>query len=201
MSTSSDGYTCQSDEVLCVYIASGYQLAEEELVHRYTRLVRICTRPYFLVGGDSEDLIQEGMVGLLYAMRAFDPNRGSLFRSFAEACIRNRILSAIRAASRDKHTPLNQAISFPLEEGDYSPIQINPEDLLISREAYQERLHVLKERLSRFEHTVFHLYLQGLSYEEIATQTNRTAKAVDNAVQRIRRKVGQQLTLCEVSEG
>ena len=90
-----------SDEVLCAQVASGDRIAEEMLAMRYTRLVRVCARPYFLAGGDSEDLIQEGMVGLLFAIREFRLDRGVSFRTFAETCIRNRLLSAIKAATRD----------------------------------------------------------------------------------------------------
>ena len=108
-----------TDEILCLQAASGDRIAEETLVMRYNRLVRICARPYFLAGGDSEDLIQEGMVGLLNAIREYVPQKGTAFRTYAEICIRNRILSAIRAASRDKHTPLNHYVSFetPLFDG------------------------------------------------------------------------------------
>ena len=128
-----------TDEILCLQAASGDRIAEETLVMRYNRLVRICARPYFLAGGDSEDLIQEGMVGLLNAIREYVPQKGTAFRTYAEICIRNRILSAIRAASRDKHTPLNHYVSFepPLLDGiadsypfnaSRQPLQ-NPEDM------------------------------------------------------------------------
>ena len=199
-----------TDEELCRLAAAGDRNAEETLVTRYHRLVRICARPLFLAGGDSEDLIQEGMVGLLGAVREFDPEKGAAFRTYAETCIRNRIRSAIRAASRDKHTPLNHSVSFetPLSDGnsDSYPCgapqatEQSPEDMLISREERQERLGTLKGQLSGFETEILQLYLQGLSYLEIAEQTNRSPKAVDNAVQRIRRKVAQHLTSGDFSE-
>lgn len=199
-----------TDEILCCRAASGDRVAEESLVVRYNRLVRICARPYFLAGGDSEDLIQEGMVGLLNAMREFDPEKGTSFRTFAETCIRNRIRSAIRAASRDKHTPLNHSVSYetPLLDGntDSYPFDAlrqfeqNPEDMLISREERRERLGTLKGQLSGFEAEILRLYLRGFSYAEIAEQINRSPKAVDNAVQRIRRKVAQHLISGDFSE-
>ena len=205
-------YTTQNptaDEALCSLAASGDRIAEEALVMRYNRLVRVCARPYFLAGGDSEDLIQEGMVGLLNAIREYDPGKGSSFRTYAETCIRNRILSAIRAAARDKHTPLNHYVSYetPLLDGntDSYPLsasrqpQQNPEDMLISREERRERLGTLKGQLSGFEAQILDLYLRGLSYVEIASEVDRSPKAVDNAVQRIRRKVARQLLSGDLS--
>ena len=207
-------YTTQNptaDEALCSLAASGDRIAEEALVMRYNRLVRVCARPYFLAGGDSEDLIQEGMVGLLNAIREYDPGKGSSFRTYAENCIRNRILSAIRAAARDKHTPLNHYVSYetPLLDGntDSYPLsasrqpQQNPEDMLISREERRERLGTLKGQLSGFEAQILDLYLRGLSYVEIASEVDRSPKAVDNAVQRIRRKVAQHLSSGDFSQG
>ena len=200
-----------ADEALCSLGASGDRIAEEALVMRYNRLVRVCARPYFLAGGDSEDLIQEGMVGLLNAIREYDPGKGSSFRTYAETCIRNRILSAIRAAARDKHTPLNHYVSYetPLLDGntDSYPLsasrqpQQNPEDMLISREERRERLGTLKGQLSGFEAQILDLYLRGLSYVEIASEVDRSPKAVDNAVQRIRRKVAQHLSSGDFSQG
>ena len=207
-------YTTQNptaDEALCSLAASGDRIAEEALVMRYNRLVRVCARPYFLAGGDSEDLIQEGMVGLLNAIREYDPGKGSSFRTYAETCIRNRILSAIRAAARDKHTPLNHYVSYetPLLDGntDSYPLsasrqpQQNPEDMLISREERRERLGTLKGQLSGFEAQILDLYLRGLSYVEIASEVDRSPKAVDNAVHRIRRKVAQHLSSGDFSQG
>lgn len=184
----------RSDEQLCFLVAQGSADAEDVLVSRYSRLVRACARPLFLAGGDSEDLIQEGMVGLLNAMRTYDPERQAQFRTYAEVCIRSRLVSAVRAAGRDKHSPLNNSISFetplfdtaagyPSNQGD------NPEDVLIDREDWKERLSALKDQLSGFEAKILRLYLSGLSYGEIAQQIGRSAKSVDNAVQRIRRKV------------
>ena len=199
-----------TDETLCALAASGNRIAEEALVVRYNRLVRICARPYFLAGGDSEDLIQEGMMGLLAAIREYDPSKAVHFRTYAEVCIKNRLLSAIKAATRDKHTPLNTYISFetPLFNGNDNHYAYstgherleNPEDVIISREAYQERLDVLKGQLSGFEAKILGLYLNGLSYSEIASEVTKSPKSVDNAVQRIRRKLAQQLLSGDISE-
>ena len=108
MSDMQPKYPAPADEVLCDRAAQGDPAAEEELAGRYARLVRVCARPLFLAGGDSEDLIQEGMVGLLTAIRTFSRKRDTAFRTYAEICIRSRLHSAIRAAQRDKHSPLNQ---------------------------------------------------------------------------------------------
>ena len=185
-----------SDERLCAFAAQGSAEAEDVLVVRYSRLVRACARPLFLAGGDSEDLIQEGMLGLLHAMRTYDEARQAQFRTYAERCIRSRLISAVRAAGRDKHAPLNNSISletplFDTADGYPSTRGDNPEDMLIDREDWNERLSALNDQLSGFEATIFRLYLSGLSYGEIARQTGKTAKSVDNAVQRIRRKVSR----------
>ena len=194
-----------SDEALCAAVAAGDRIAEETLVMRYNRLVRVCARPFFLVGGDSEDLIQEGMFGLLKAIREFDPARDAGFRTFAEVCIRNRIRSAVAAATRGKHAPLNDSVSFGTpafgEDSDFfSAVQGNPEELLIGREVYLERLGNLKCQLSGFESKVMDLYLQGLSYQEIADELSRPHKSVDNAVQRVRKKVAQHFISGVISE-
>lgn len=175
-----------SDEALCALVAGGCRDAEEELVKRYLRSVRMCARPYFLAGGDSEDLIQEAMFGLLKAIREFDPGHDARFRTFAEVCIRNRIRSAVTNASRSKHAPLNDSVPFePPMLGSGS----SPEELYISREEELERLDRLGQQLSPLERKVLNLFLLGLSYQEISGQVGRSIKSVDNAVQRIRRKV------------
>lgn len=199
-----------TDEALCLQAASGDRIAEEALVVRYNRLVRICARPYFLVGGDSEDLIQEGMVGLLTAIRVYTPDKGASFRTYAEICIKTRLISAIKAAARDKHSPLNYSVSFetPLFDGNAErfPYGVDqqrledPEAIMIGREELRERMDVLKGQLSGFEAKILGLYLNGLSYSEIATEVNKSPKSVDNAVQRIRRKLAQHSKFGDISE-
>jgi RNA polymerase sporulation-specific sigma factor len=210
MKDSQSLYMNLTDEALCQRVASGDRIAEEALVLRYNRLVRACARPFFLMGGDSEDLIQEGMVGLISAIREYVPSHETTFLTFAEICVRNRMISAIRAASRDKHNPLNQSVSLetPLFDrtSDYLPIsasgsQTDPEALYISREELQERMSLLRSQLSGFEAKILGLYLNGLSYAEIAAEVNRSPKSVDNAVQRVRRKLAQQPKPSDISKG
>ena len=188
-----------ADEELCRSAAEGNPGAEAELVSRYGQLVRACSRPLFLAGGDSEDLIQEGMLGLLTAIRKFDPDRDAAFRTYAEICIRSRLYSAIRSAQGDKHAPLNHSVSFepPLFDGPnahlFSSVE-SPEDVIIGREELKERLDALKGQLSELEAQILPPYLNGLSCGEIARQLGRPQKTVDNAIQRIRRKVARQFS-------
>ena len=174
-----------TDETLCRLAASGDRVAEERLVMRYNRLVRMCARPYFLAGGDSEDLIQEGMVGLLAAIREYDSSKAAVFRTYAEVCIKNRLFSVIKAAARDKHTPLNNSVSF--------------ETPLFSGNGDRFAYHAPGRQVEDPEESVLRLYLNGLSYSEIAAEVNKSPKSVDNAVQRIRRKLAQQSSSGDVS--
>ena len=197
----------RSDEALCQAVSEGSREAEEILVTRYNRLVRTCARPYFLIGGDSEDLIQEGMVGLIKAVREYDPLRDASFRTFAEICIRNRLFSVLRAASRDKHAPLNQSVPLDtpfLDSNSYTSgtshlAQRNPEDFLIDREHTAALLAGVRKQLSEFEAEILGYYLDGLSCREIAETVGKAPKSVDNAVQRIRRKVARQLQSGDLS--
>ncbi len=179
-------FAASSDENLCLLAAQGDSDAEEALILRYSRVVRVCARPLFLVGGDSEDLIQEGMLGLLDAIRQFDPRRDTSFHTFAEVCIRNRLRSAVRADARSKNRPLNFSVSLDEAEGAFSP-PLSPEEMMIDEESRQEHL----ARLSPFENQVLSLYLTGASYEDVAQRLQKSAKSVDNAVQRIRRKLAR----------
>ena len=188
-----------TDEALCAAAAAGDPRAEEELVVRYGRLVRMCARPLFLAGGDGEDLIQEGMLGLLTAIRRFDAGRDASFRTFAEICIRSRLRTAVRAAQGGKHAPLNHSVSFepPLFDGASPQLLLStesPEDVIIGREELKERIGALKGQLSELEAQVLPPYLGGLSCGEIARRTGRSEKSVDNAIQRIRRKVARQFS-------
>jgi len=189
----------RTDEALCAAAAGGDPGAETELVQRYGQLVRACARPLFLAGGDSEDLIQEGMLGLLTAIRGFDPSRDAAFKTYAEICVRSRLYSAIRAAQGGKHAPLNQSISLepPLFDGTnahlFSSVE-SPEDVIIGREELKERLDALKGQLSELEAQILAPYLSGLSCGEIARRAGRPQKSVDNAIQRIRRKMARQFS-------
>ena len=165
----------------------------------------MCARPLFLAGGDSEDLIQEGMLGLLAAIRGFQSGKETSFRTYAEICVRSRLYAAVRAAQRDKHFPLNHSVSFetPLFDGTSAHLfssEESPEDVVIGREELRERLDALKGQLSGFEAEILSYYLGGLSCAEIASQVGRSTKSVDNAVQRIRRTVARQLSSGDLSK-
>ena len=200
-------FTNLSDSELLSLVASGESKAEEALAERYMRLVRACARPLFLAGGDNEDLNQEGMFGLLSAIRQYDPAMGTQFHSFAEHCIRMRLLSAVRSASRLKHLPLNDGLS--LEQLSEDPgaqlsasleiFQRSPEDLVLARESKEELYAVLAQCLSKMERQVLERYLDGQSYREIAQSLKRDEKAIDNAVQRIRRKLARNPNLSDIS--
>lgn len=191
------------DEELCLLSKQGNRLAEEILVSRYHRLVRSCARPYFLAGGDSEDLLQEGMFGLIKAMREYDGQRDASFHTFAGTCIRNRLYSVLKAASSGKHTPLNQSVPLNPSFFDANPsfAQVDPEVLLIDREKAAGLLQSAREQLSEFEVKILGYYLDGLTCREIAETVGKSPKSVDNAVQRIRRKVARQLSQGDVSKG
>ena len=200
-------YAEMDDTMLQRLAFDGDRDAEDALAARYLRLVRICARPLFLAGGDSEDLIQEGTFGLLSAIRNYNPADGASFKTYAEHCIRMRLLSAIKSASRLKHVPLNDGIS--LEELSEDPgadistfpelIRYNPEELILAEESREELNAAFSRCLSRFEIKVLDLYLEGLSYREIADRLYRDAKSIDNAVQRIRRKLARENILGDIS--
>ena len=183
--------------------------AEEALAERYVRLVRVCARPFFLSGGDSEDLIQEGMMGLLSAVREYDSASGVPFKAYAELCIRNRMYSAVKSAARLKHLPLNSGI--PLDEilsDETKPQSVGfpesgrriTEEQVLAKEGEQELRSAITRYLSAFEQQVMELYLSGLSYAEMAQQTGKSEKSIDNAVQRIRRKLARLPNLSDFSE-
>lgn len=191
-------YSVYPDEELLRLSAEGDGSAGSELAHRYRPLIRRCTRPYYLLGGDNEDLIQEGMIGLVHSMQSFDKKGGASFRSYAELCIKRRILDAIKAAGRLKHMPLNTGLSLDelndgsssdrsaLADMSYSP---SPEELLIEREEKKNVYQLARSILSPLERKVMDCYLEGLSYEEIAQHCGKPAKSVDAALQRIRKKL------------
>ena len=191
-----------SDEELQRLASSGNGDAADALAARYQQVVRSCARPFFLVGGDSEDLIQEGMLGFWYAILRFDVSRNVSFRTFAEVCIRNRILSAIKSASSSKHTPLNDRISLEAaaESSSAEDTQPSPEEQVLARESVTEFFTTFAQGLSPFEQSILKLYLEGLSYHAIAEFLSKDIKAVDNAVQRIRRKLSRHLSSGDFSE-
>ena len=185
-----------NENSLCEAAKAGNSEAVETLVSQYARLVKTCARAYFMAGAESEDLIQEGMLGLWRAVLTFDTSRGTPFEAYARVCITRRIFSAVRDARALKHEPLNSSLSLakPLFEDNAeshpstSAAFSDPETLVIGMEEHTERLHRLRDLLSVFEAQVLSLYLDGLSYDEIAQKLARPRKSVDNAIQRIRRK-------------
>lgn len=201
-------YSNLNDNELLGMANLGDKVAEDQLALRYTRLVKICSRPFFLVGGDGEDLIQEGMLGLLSAIREFDLSMNTSFKTYAEICVKRRIYSAIKSASRKKHDPLNDMVSFDDVLSDESSsgavtygvsLRRTPEEQVLAREGVGEIIQTYSRCLSKFEVEVLNLYLRGLSYSEIAELCGKTDKSVDNAVQRIRRKLARDLNLSDIS--
>ncbi|MHB1467758.1 MAG: RNA polymerase sporulation sigma factor SigH, partial [Solirubrobacteraceae bacterium] len=177
----------------------------DRLVRRYHGFVRLKSSSYFLAGGDPDDLIQEGLVGLYKAIRDFRADRESSFRSFAELCITRQIITAVKTATRNKHTPLNQYVSFsstPAASGEDVPTldQLlpgpsvhDPVNQVISAEELRSLVGCLSTTLSELESRVLSLYLDGCSYEEVGERLECDTKTVDNALQRVKRKVGAHL--------
>ena len=198
-------YPSYSDEQLQALYRSGDAAAGNELAVRYRRLVKICIRPYFLAGGDNEDLLQEGMIGLLSAMREYTPSGGASFHTYAELCIRRRIISATRSASRNKHAPLNESVPLQdfLDNEEFKASVYagrSAEEQVLDRELKKDFLAAYSCYLSEFESRILLDYLNGLSYSEIAKNCGRSEKSVDNAVQRIRKKLSRcNLTLGDFS--
>lgn len=201
-------YSSMTDSELQRLFLSGDSSAANELVLRFGRLVRICARPFFLAGGDREDLIQEGMLGLLSAMREYDPDSGTSFKTYAELCIKRRLISAVRSASRLKHAPLNDGVSLEEILSDETQTRSvytgeafsrTPEEQVLARESECDFISSYSRYLSPFETEILEHYLNGLSYAEIAAACGRSQKSVDNAVQRIRNKLARHLNLGDFS--
>ena len=189
------------DTYLVALAKRGSADAYERLIKRYRGFVRLKASSYFLLGGDSEDLIQEGLVGLYKAIRDFRTDRESSFRNFAELCITRQIITAVKTASRNKHAPLNQYISFaqsPAAAGEAvttledilpGPISDQPAERVIASEELAALVSCLSSVLSELESGVLSLYLDGHSYEQIGERLECDTKTVDNALQRVKRKV------------
>ena len=192
-------YPSLSDLELHTLYLSGDMAAGDALVLRYRRLVKVCIRPYFLAGGDSEDLLQEGMIGLLSAIREYDPNSASSFHSFAELCISRRVISAARSAARRKHAPLNDGLSLEQIQSGESRQMLesvcvpSAEDLVLEKTRTEDFVAASSRFLSDFEADILMDYLDGLSYGEMALRRGRSEKSIDNAVQRIRKKLARHL--------
>lgn len=204
-----DELNCLSDEKLQKLAAAGDSRASEVLISRYFDLVESCVLPYHIAGGEHADLVQEGMVGFLSAVREYDADQGVPFKAFALLCIRRRIFSAIRWAARQKHAPLNKGVSLEETETNQSresntrfvlDQRRTPEEQVLAKESEKEFFQSFSRQLSPFEKTVLQMYLDGLSYRVMAELTGRNEKAVDNAVQRIRRKLARFLPFGDISE-
>ena len=190
-----------TDEKLAQLSQAGDDEATEFLLSKYRTLVRRKARTYFLIGADSEDIVQEGMIGLFKAIRDFKEDRQSGFRAFAELCITRQIITAIKTATRQKHAPLNTYVSLdrPLgfEEYELTLLDIvsreekvlNPEEIVIHREQLSDMGAKLMEILSAFERKVLSLYIQGESYQSIGAVLGKEPKSIDNALQRIKHKI------------
>lgn len=188
------------DEELVLYAHEGNIDALEHLINKYKNFVKAKARSYFLIGADREDIVQEGMIGLYKAIRDFRNDKLSSFRAFAELCITRQIITAIKTATRQKHIPLNSYISLnkPIydEDSDRTLLDIltaakitDPEELIISREELLSIEAKIGEVLSGLELEVLMSYLQGKSYQEIACDLDRHVKSIDNALQRVKRKL------------
>lgn len=175
-------------------------LAQDYLLHKYKNFVRAKARTYFLIGAEKEDIIQEGMIGLYKAIRDFKNDKQASFRAFAELCVTRQIITAIKTATRQKHIPLNSYVSLnkPIYEEDsdrtlldvISGVKVaNPEDMVISREEFDDIENKMNDILSDLEWQVLMSYLDGKSYQEIAVELNRHVKSIDNALQRVKRKL------------
>lgn len=182
--------------------------ALDYLINKYRPFVRAKTRTYFLIGADSEDIVQEGMIGLYKAIRDFRNDKLSSFRAFAELCVTRQIITAIKTATRQKHIPLNSYISInkPIydEESDRTLLDVlpggqvsDPEELVISQEDYIDIEAKMEEILSDLEWKVLMSYLDGKSYQEIAVDLNRHVKSIDNALQRVKRKLEKYMEASE----
>jgi len=198
-----DGLEGATDDELVLRARAGDDASLEHLLNRYKNFARVKARSYFLIGADKEDIVQEGMIGLYKAIRDFRPDKQSSFRAFAELCITRQIITAIKTATRQKHIPLNSYVSLtrPVQQDDGGePDRVlvdvltqgsnsDPVELVISREEVDSMQTSFREILSDLEAQVLHLYLEGKSYQDISASLKRRVKSIDNALQRIKRKV------------
>ncbi|OZI10619.1 RNA polymerase factor sigma-70 [Bacillaceae bacterium SAS-127] len=199
-----------NDEQLIELVHNGNSDALDYLIHKYRNFVRAKARSYFLIGADREDIVQEGMIGLYKAIRDYKEDKLTTFKAFAELCITRQIITAIKTATRQKHIPLNSYVSLdkPIydEESDRTLMDVitgakamNPEELIINREQFNSIEDKMNELLSDLERKVLALYLDGQSYQEISEELNRHVKSIDNALQRVKRKLERYLEFKEIT--
>lgn len=198
-----------SDEQVVEQVHQGNTEALDFLITKYRMFVKVKARSYFLIGADKEDIIQEGMIGLYKAIRDFKGDKLASFRAFAELCITRQIITAIKTATRQKHIPLNSYVSLdkPIydEESERTLMDVimsteseDPEYLMINREEYSRLEGKISEVLSELEQQVLARYLEGQSYNEISEELNRHVKSIDNALQRVKRKLERHLEIGEI---
>ena len=205
-----EDYEQLEDEHLVELVHQGESEALDFLIQKYRNFVRAKARSYFLIGADKEDIVQEGMIGLYKAIRDYKEDKLTSFKAFAELCITRQIITAIKTATRQKHIPLNSYVSLdkPIydEESDRTLMDVisgtkvmNPEELIINREEFDNIEGKMTELLSDLERKVLALYLDGQSYQEISEELNRHVKSIDNALQRVKRKLERYLEIREFS--
>ena len=201
-------YSAMTDEEIVALANGGDDGAMEYLLNKYKNFVRVKARSYFLIGADRDDIMQEGMIGLYKAVRDYKPDRQSSFRAFAELCVTRQIITAIKMATRQKHIPLNSYISLnrPVFEDESGRTLLdvitaeansNPESLYINQEDYRYIEKQIFDALSPIEKDVLTSYLQGKSYQQTAEELGRQVKAIDNALQRIKKKIERHLAARE----
>ncbi len=191
-----------TDEQLVKMSQEGSETAEEILIEKYKALVKSKSKVYFIAGADNEDVVQEGMIGMFKAIRSYDANKEAAFKTYAETCINNQILSAIKKANRQKHQPLNESVSLSFESnGDdydwegapeeeiHGTMVNNPEELTLLKEIVQVLNQCDGGLFSDFERKVWSEWMRGYDYNEIAQRLEKTPKSIDNALQRIRKKI------------
>ena len=199
-----DEYKDMSDEDLIILIKSGNKCALEFLIEKYRELVNMKVSKYFMIGAEKDDIIQEGMIGLFKAVRDYQAGKDAAFRTFADLCISRQLYSAIKKSNRLKNQPLNSYISIYSDEfndadelaGDRTVISsgsdniANPEAIVIDRESAVDMQNQMFDKLSKMEREVLKRYLDGMTYQEIATDMEKSPKSIDNALQRIKGKIG-----------
>lgn len=193
------------EEELVLLAQQGDSNAWNTIIAAYQGLVRSKARSYFIVGGDDDDIVQEGMIGLYEAVKDYDPEKHIPFGAFAEMCIVRQIMTAIKAATRQKHIPLNSYVSLnkpvddeenrgaPVEEQIVFPVEDDPEQLFIHKEEQENMTSLIGKELSPLESRVLTLYLEGKSYQDISHMLHKPVKSIDNALQRVKRKLGRSL--------
>ncbi len=194
-------WTKASDEEICQWIKEGHHEGMEYLLNKYKEMVRKKARSFYLIGGENDDLIQEGMIGLMKAVRGFNTDTDNSFAAFADLCIERQIYSVVKASQRNKHKPLNSYISIyqPAQDEENAPVLLDvlsqstqsPEDVLVDREFRDQLWEKLLNVLSPMEKKVLDLFMEGLGYASIAQHLGKDEKAVDNALQRIRNKASK----------